>query len=405
LLRLLEGLGDDDQNHNSQVIQGYGFGSPKIGIGLDSCVIPLRFDGLSLVQTTDFFYPLIDDPFMMGKIACANVLSDLYAMGVVDCDNILMLLGVSSKFTEKERDTVVPLIIQGFKEAASEAGTTINGGQTVLNPWCLIGGVATSVCQNNDFIMPDGACPGDVLVLTKALGTQVACNAHQWMEQNNDKWNKIKHIISAEEVEKAYNDAILSMARLNKNAAELMRRFPCHGATDVTGFGILGHADNLAKQQQHMVTFVIHNLPCINKMAMLAKACGNLFGLLQGTSAETSGGLLIALPREQAVKYCSEMKKTEGHHAWIVGVVEEGPKLARMIDKPRVIEVETLQDGTVQTVPTITQRESSSNKLNNMASLLHQSTSELRPMRLQDSSTLQEVIVQQPQDSNEEYSN
>jgi len=83
----------------------------------------------------------------------------------------------------------------------------------------------------------------------------------------------------------------------------------------------------------------------------------------------------------------------------------EGPKLARMIDKPRVIEVETLQDGTVQTVPTITQRESSSNKLNNMASLLHQSTSELRPMRLQDSSTLQEVIVQQPQDSNEEYSN
>ncbi|XP_072345147.1 selenide, water dikinase 3-like [Scyliorhinus torazame] len=76
---------------------------PRIGIGMDSCVIPLRHGGLSLVQTTDFFYPLVDDPYMMGRIACANVLSDLYAMGITECDNMLMLLSVSQKMTEKVR--------------------------------------------------------------------------------------------------------------------------------------------------------------------------------------------------------------------------------------------------------------------------------------------------------------
>lgn len=88
---------------------------PRIGIGLDCSVTPIRHGGLCLVQTTDFFYPIVDDPYMMGKIACANVLSDLYAMGVIDCDNMLMLLAVSTKMTEKERDVVIPLIMRGFK--------------------------------------------------------------------------------------------------------------------------------------------------------------------------------------------------------------------------------------------------------------------------------------------------
>ncbi len=114
---------------------------PTIGIGLDSCVIPLRHSGLHLVQTTDFFYPLIDDPYIMGKIACCNVLSDLYAMGVTECDNMLMLLSISNKMTDKERDVIIPLMMQGFKDCAQEAGTSVQGGQTVINPWvssCLV---------------------------------------------------------------------------------------------------------------------------------------------------------------------------------------------------------------------------------------------------------------------------
>lgn len=319
---------------------GPGSAFPSLSIGMDSCVIPLRHGGLSLVQTTDFFYPLVEDPYMMGRIACANVLSDLYAMGITECDNMLMLLSVSQSMSEKEREKVTPLMIKGFRDAAEEGGTAVTGGQTVVNPWIIIGGVATVVCQQNEFIMPDSAVVGDVLVLTKPLGTQVAANAHQWLD-NPEKWNKIKMVASREEVELAYQEAMFNMATLNRTAAGLMHTFNAHAATDITGFGILGHSQNLAKQQKNEVSFVIHNLPIIAKMAAISKASGR-FGLLQGTSAETSGGLLICLPREQAARFCSEIKSSkygEGHQAWIVGIVEKGNRTARIIDKPRVIEV------------------------------------------------------------------
>lgn len=310
----------------------------SIGIGLDSCVIPLRHSGLNLIQTTDFFYPLIEDPYLMGKIACANVLSDLYAMGVTEVDNMLMLLSVSIKMTEKERDLVMPRMIQGFQDLANEAGCTVNGGQTVMNPWLIIGGVATSVCTTQEYISPDNAMVSDVLVLTKPLGTQVAVNAHQWIE-NQERWNKIKLVVNEEDVKKAYLRSISSMTRLNRTAALLMHKYNAHAATDVTGFGLLGHAQNLAKYQKNDVTFVIHNLPIIAKMAAISKACGNMFGLVQGTSAETSGGLLVALPREQAAAYCKDIQNQEGFQAWIIGIVEKGNKTAKIIDKPRIIEV------------------------------------------------------------------
>jgi selenide,water dikinase len=229
-------------------------------------------------------------------------------------------------------------MMRGFKDAALEAGSQVTGGQTVMNPWVTIGGVASSVCQPNEFIVPDAAVPGDVLVLTKPLGTQVAVNAHQWLDQS-ERWNRIKLVVSEEDVKKAYMRAMDSMARLNKTAAHMMHKYNAHGATDVTGFGLLGHAMNLAKNQKNEVSFVIHNLPVIAKMAAVAKACGNMFQLLQGLSAETSGGLLICLPREQAAAYCKDIEKQEGYQSWIIGIVEKGNRTARIIDKPRVIEV------------------------------------------------------------------
>ncbi|NWQ72369.1 SPS1 dikinase, partial [Neopipo cinnamomea] len=126
-------------------------------------------------------------------------------------------------------------------------------------------------------------------------------------------------------------------------AAGLMRSFGAHAATDVTGFGLVGHARALAAQQRLDVAFVIHNLPVIAKMAAVSKACGGRGGLLQGTAPETSGGLLVVLPRAQAARFCAELKappgRPEGLQAWIVGVVEKGPRGARLIDKPRIIEV------------------------------------------------------------------
>ena len=91
------------------------FHKPLVDIGLDCAVVPLKHKGLVMVQTTDFFYPLVDDPYIQGRIACCNVLSDMYAMGVDSCDNMLMILGVPRKMTEEERDIVIPMMMRGFK--------------------------------------------------------------------------------------------------------------------------------------------------------------------------------------------------------------------------------------------------------------------------------------------------
>lgn len=287
------------------------------------------------MQTTDFFYPLVEDPYMQGKIACANVLSDLYAMGVSQCDNMLMLLGVSESFSYNERQIVTPMMIQGFSDQCEEAGTTVNGGQTVINPWVIIGGVASSVCSKSEFIMPDQAVEGDVLVLTKPLGTQVAVNAHQWLDQPK-WWNKVKDVITPEQVEEAYTAAMYSMARLNRIGARLMHSHGSHGATDVTGFGLLGHAQNLASAQKSPVSFSIHTLPVLNHMERVAATMcerGLNFKLKEGLSAETSGGLLVCLPKDKAEGFCQEIKDCDGTPAWIIGNVIAGEQRTAEIQK------------------------------------------------------------------------
>jgi len=309
----------------------------QVGLGMDCTITPIRLGGLSMISTTDIFYPVVDDPYMMGRIACSSILSDLYAMGVTEVDNILMFLGVSSKMTEKERDKVMPLVIEGFKDTAKEAGTKISGGQTVLNPWLMVGGVATSICTQEEYIIPDTAVVGDVLVLTKPLGTGVAVNCYGWL--GTERWSRIKLVIGEEEARKGYKRALDTMARTNRSSAILMHKYNAHGATDISGLGLLGHAQALARNQQNEVSFVIHNLPVIARMAGVAKACGNMFSLQQGQAAETSGGLLICLPREQAAAYCKDIERMEGYQSWIIGIVEKGNRSARIIDKPRVIEV------------------------------------------------------------------
>lgn len=131
----------------------------------------MRNSNKSLVSTIDFFYPLVEDPFMQGRIACCNVVSDLYSMGITKIDTILMTLAVSNRMNEKQREVVTGLMIEGFDDCAKEAGTFVTGGQTIYNPWPIIGGVGISVVQKQEFIMPNAARPGDVVVLTKPIGT------------------------------------------------------------------------------------------------------------------------------------------------------------------------------------------------------------------------------------------
>lgn len=280
---------------------------------------------------------------MQGRIACANVLSDLYAMGVTECDNVELICGVPTCMTDEERDVVVGIMLEGFRDCAKEGDVRVRGGQIVPNPWMMIGGAASSICSNDEFISPDGACVGDALVLTKPLGTQIAVNAHQWMDQKNEFWDKISGVISTQECVKAFQRATASMARINRIGARLMKKHGAHCATDVTGYGILGHAAAMAKAQLNEVSFVLDNLPIIAKMVPVAKACGIAFGLLQGYSAETSGGLLISIPKDAAPHFIEDIQREEGLPAWIVGEVISGDRTARIVDAPRITEVPAVE--------------------------------------------------------------
>lgn len=307
------------------------------GIGMDSSVQPSKkYAGFSVVSTTDFFYPLVDDPYMQGRIACANVLSDMYAMGVEHVDNVLMVLACSLEMDKKDRDIVTHHMIRGFDALCKEAGTQVSGGQTILNPWPIIGGVAKSICKDEDIIMPTGAVEGDVLVLTKPLGTQPAVNVYQWSHYKPEMWAKISSVITVEEGNEAFLKAQSSMARLNKTGAGLMHKYKVKAGTDITGFGILGHADNLASNQKAEVSFEIHTLPIIKGMAKVNTKFD--FRLTEGYSAETSGGLLVAIAADKAEAFCKEMEEKDGVPAWIVGRVVKGNRTAKIVDKPTIVE-------------------------------------------------------------------
>jgi selenide,water dikinase len=306
---------------------------------MDSSISATRIKDVMLVQTTDFFYPNVDDPYWQGRISAANVLSDLYAMGVPDCDNMLMLLGIcrNPQLLASDKTACAKLMMEGFRDTAQQAGTNITGGQTVVSPWFIVGGVASTVAFEKDILRPLHAVVGDVLVLTKPLGTQVASNVHVWLSKP-EKWSRIQDLITKEEAEQVYTTMILSMARLNRNGAKLMMEFNAHAATDVTGFGILGHAKNLASNQTASVDFVIHTLPIIKKMAAVNSRVE--YKLIQGSSAETSGGLLISMPKADAERYCKALEELDGWPAWIVGDVVAGSRQAKIIDNVKVVEVD-----------------------------------------------------------------
>jgi selenide,water dikinase len=314
---------------------------------MDCSVVPLaKHPGLYLVSTTDFFYPSVDDPYYQGKIGAANVLSDLYSMGITECDTMLMLLASCNQMNERERNIVSRQLILGFNDLAREAGTRVTGGQTVLNPWPIVGGVAMAVVTRSDFIDPTKAQAGDVLILTKALGTQVAVNAHQWMNTNPSRWEEIASVVTRDDVIKGYEYAMWLMSRLNRNAAKLMHKYGAHAATDVTGFGLLGHARNLANHQEDKsLVFRIHTLPIIDKMDVIESRVKR-FNLFQGFSAETSGGLLISMPKEKAEAFCKELEALDNAPAWIIGDVvsekEHKDERANIVENPHILRVQPL---------------------------------------------------------------
>tara|TARA_B100000315_G_scaffold213424_1_gene211372 strand:- start:2999 stop:3949 length:951 start_codon:yes stop_codon:yes gene_type:complete len=293
----------------------------------DAAVVRLNGDRY-IVQTVDFFTPIVDDPYQFGQIAAANSLSDIYAMG----GEPLFALNIVAFPIMHLPKSILTEILQGGADKAKEAGITIVGGHSIDDKEPKYGLVVTGEVNKNQLIRNDTAKEGDVLILTKPLGTGIIATAI--------KKGKIgKNII---------NDAVQTMVSLNQPAAKIMNSLEVHAATDITGYGLLGHLFEMC--QGSNISAEIHNsqIPVINGTVGLAEK-----GFIPGgskrnfktsrkytkfsvslpeidklilTDAQTSGGLLISLSENQAHEFLYRFGDETGMEAVIIGKIFEKRK-------------------------------------------------------------------------------
>jgi selenide,water dikinase len=278
-------------------------------------------DDVALVQTIDFITPVVNDPYDFGRIAAANALSDVYAMG----GRPLTAMNVVC-FPVKSMDkAILREILRGGLDAVHEAGAVLAGGHSVEDPEIKYGLSVTGVVHPDKVLPNAGVKPGDAIILTKPLGTGVLATA-------------IKAGLISEQAQRR---AIETMATLNKRAAEIMSAYPVNGCTDVTGFGLLGHALEMAAGSRVAITIFVDQVP------LLPEALDSVrMGLVPGGSfsnrsycshqliaperidpvlldilsdAQTSGGLLISLPERQAASLLRELKAGGVADAALVG--------------------------------------------------------------------------------------
>jgi selenide,water dikinase len=289
----------------------------------DAGVFRLR-DDLAIVNTVDFFTPIVDDPYTFGAISAANSLSDVYAMGGVPKTAMNLVCFPKS---ELDGDVLVE-ILRGGSEKAAEAGVVIVGGHSVDDPELKYGMAVTGVIDPRRVVRNVGARAGDALVLTKPLGTGILTTA-------------LKHEKLGEA---AYREAVRWMSTLNRSGAEAMLARDVHAATDVTGFGLLGHAHGMARGSEVTLVFDSHALPLLPDLETLV-ALGHLTGGCRRNRSyledkvsiavsvpaalreaaydpQTSGGLLIALPDGEADGLVAELRSRGHEHARRIGRVE-----------------------------------------------------------------------------------
>ena len=267
----------------------------------DACVYRIT-DQIAAIHTVDFFTPIVDDPFWFGQIAAANALSDVYAMGgrPAVAMNLLCVPNCLSQETVRK-------ILEGGHQKAVEAGCVIAGGHTIQDNEPKYGLCVTGYVHPDKVLRNVGARPGDALVLTKPIGTGVLTTAAK------------ADLLEPEQ----YDRLVRSMAQLNAKAAEAMLQCrEIHACTDVTGFGLLGHADEMAAGSGVTIRIYSRRLPLLPGALELAEmgiipagAYRNRDYVMPRLSVgenvpqarldlisdpQTSGGLLIALPMEEA---------------------------------------------------------------------------------------------------------
>jgi selenide,water dikinase len=289
------------------------FHHPDVIVGTetndDAGVFRIRRD-LAIVNTVDFFTPIVDDPYTFGQIAAANALSDIYAMGA-EPRTALNIVG----FPKGKLDLqILRDIIKGGAERVREAGAVVIGGHTIIDPEPKFGMAITGVVHPAKVIRNVGVRRGDALVLTKPLGTGIITTALK------------RRTVSPQSI----RAAITSMTTLNRNASEIMRKFPVHACSDVTGFSLLGHTQEMARGSGVTVILESAKLPIFSGAVELAEG-GCLTGgcrrnrayledkvTIDGSVREglreiafdpqTSGGLLIALPGKHADRLVSALR-------------------------------------------------------------------------------------------------
>jgi len=302
------------------------FRHPDLLVGTGTCddagVFRLT-DDCALVQTTDFFPPLVNDPFTFGRIAAANALSDVYAMGGTPL-TALNLVAFPDKVLSLD---VLVEILRGGADAVREAGGVIVGGHSIRDSEVKYGLAVTGRVHPQRILTNAGARPGDRLVLTKPLGTGILCSAA--------KSGKIP--------EEALAPAIASMSALNRPGAEAAQAVGVHACTDITGYGLVGHAFEMADGSDVTITLDAAQVPLLDRTLELARAgvttraaktardyLGTRLEIappLEETlvdilaNAETSGGLLISVPAERCAALVAELKARGALAAAVVGTV------------------------------------------------------------------------------------
>ena len=288
-------------------------------------------DALALVQTVDFFTPIVDDPYDFGRIAAANALSDVYAMGGTP----LTALNVAAFPVEELGTEILARILEGGAAVAAQAGVAILGGHTVKDDEPKYGLAVTGVVHPDRVVTNAGARPGDVLVLTKRLGTGILTTARKRDVVEDD----------------ALAEAIAQMARLNAAASRAMLAHGAHAATDITGYGLVGHAGEVARASKAALAIDARAVPLLDGvLALVARGAvpgGTRDNLAEHAAftqyaddvddalrivlsdAQTSGGLLIALPPERVAALLGELSAHET--AAVVGEVLAGPAGAVLV--------------------------------------------------------------------------
>ncbi len=294
------------------------------GTSDDAGVFRVRAD-LALVQTVDFFTPIVDDPYDFGRIAAANALSDIYAMGAVP----LTALNICAFPIERLGTEVLARIIAGGAAIASEAGVAILGGHTIEADEPTYGLSVTGRVHPEKIVTNAGARVGDLLVLTKPLGTGVLATALK------------KDAIA----EPKMRDAVRWMTKLNASASKAMIASEAHAATDVTGYGLLGHANEMARASGVRIRLRAADVPVYalaRELAGIGIAPGGsrnnarehaaFSEIARGvpddlrvllSDAQTSGGLLIAVAAERVDDLRAALRASNDLDA-IVGSVEAG---------------------------------------------------------------------------------